>query len=182
MDCAKRFLSLPRSTFNVLIRRRTATERPFSIFAYKCRGYFRFQSRFYHHRTNHVSSLKKFGLVTLGFATGTAISAFLVDSCPIVSPNFLVSCDSADSPQTEGGNEHFEGYGSELSKRSKGIHVKLYQYQNCPFCCKVRAFLDYYGIDYEKVEVNPLLKSEIKFSEYRKVPIAIVDGNQQVSS
>lgn len=24
--------------------------------------------------------------------------------------------------------------------------VTLYQYQTCPFCCKTRAFLDYYGI------------------------------------
>ena len=56
--------------------------------------------------------------------------------------------------------------------------VTLYQYQTCPFCCKVRAFLDYYGIPYEKVEVNPLFRKEIKFSDYRKVPIAIVDGVQ----
>ena len=56
--------------------------------------------------------------------------------------------------------------------------VTLYQYQTCPFSCKVRAFLDYYGIPYEKVEVNPLFRKEIKFSYYRKVPIAIVDGVQ----
>ena len=47
----------------------------------------------------------------------------------------------------------------------------LYQYATCPFCCKVRTFLDFYGIDYDIVEVNPLFRNEIKFSDYRKVPI-----------
>ena len=46
----------------------------------------------------------------------------------------------------------------------------LYQYATCPFCCKVRTFLDYYDIDYEIVEVNPVTRKEIKFSDYRKVP------------
>ena len=58
--------------------------------------------------------------------------------------------------------------------------VKLYQYQTCPFCCKTRAFLDYYGINYEIVEVNPLLRREIKFSKYRKVPFIICGDNVQV--
>ena len=46
----------------------------------------------------------------------------------------------------------------------------LYQYATCPFCCKVRTFLDYYDIDYDLVEVNPVTRKEIKFSDYRKVP------------
>ena len=28
------------------------------------------------------------------------------------------------------------------------------------------------------MEVNPLLKTELKWSEYRKVPVALVDGEQ----
>ena len=55
----------------------------------------------------------------------------------------------------------------------------LYQYATCPFCNKVRAFLDFYDVDYEIVEVNPLLRKEIKFSDYRKVPI-LTKGSQQV--
>lgn len=47
----------------------------------------------------------------------------------------------------------------------------LYQYATCPFCCKVRSFLDYYNVDYEIVEVNPVTRKEIKFSDYRKVPL-----------
>lgn len=58
------------------------------------------------------------------------------------------------------------------------LTVTLYQYQNCPFCGKVRAFLDYYGIDYAIVEVNPLWKKEISFSKYRKVPFILANGKQ----
>ncbi|BAF14216.1 uncharacterized protein [Oryza sativa Japonica Group] len=61
-------------------------------------------------------------------------------------------------------------------------NVVLYQYQACPFCNKVRAFLDYHDIPYKVVEVNPLSKKEIKWSEYKKVPILMVDGEQLVDS
>lgn len=60
--------------------------------------------------------------------------------------------------------------------------VVLYQYEACPFCNKVRAFLDYYDIKYKVVEVNPLSKKEIKWSDYKKVPILVVDGEQLVDS
>lgn len=57
--------------------------------------------------------------------------------------------------------------------------VVLYQYATCPFCNKVRAYLDYTKVPYIIVEVDPLLKSAIGWSkDYRKVPIAIVNGQQ----
>ncbi|KAL5676343.1 hypothetical protein ACJX0J_012474, partial [Zea mays] len=61
-------------------------------------------------------------------------------------------------------------------------NVVLYQYQACPFCNKVRAFLDYHDIPYKVVEVNPLSKKELKWSDYKKVPILTVDGEQLVDS
>lgn len=54
----------------------------------------------------------------------------------------------------------------------------LYQYEACPFCNKVKAFLDYHDLPYKIVEVNPLSKKEIKWSDYKKVPILMVDGKQ----
>ncbi|KAL0314552.1 UNVERIFIED_CONTAM: Prostaglandin E synthase 2 [Sesamum angustifolium] len=60
--------------------------------------------------------------------------------------------------------------------------VTLYQYEACPFCNKVKAFLDYYDIPYKVVEVNPISKKEIKWSDYKKVPILMVDGEQMVDS
>ena len=55
----------------------------------------------------------------------------------------------------------------------------LYQYATCPFCCKVRTFLDYYDIDYDTVEVNPVSRKEVQFSDYQKVPF-MVSKDQQV--
>ena len=46
----------------------------------------------------------------------------------------------------------------------------------------ISAFLDYYDIPYKVVEVNPLSKKEIKWSDYKKVPILVVDGEQMVDS
>ncbi|XP_071703372.1 uncharacterized protein [Rutidosis leptorrhynchoides] len=60
--------------------------------------------------------------------------------------------------------------------------VVLYQYQACPFCNKVKAFLEYYDIPYKIVEVNPMNKKEIKWSDYKKVPILKVDGEEMVNS
>ncbi|XP_005088854.1 prostaglandin E synthase 2 [Aplysia californica] len=56
-----------------------------------------------------------------------------------------------------------------------GLKLTLYQYQTCPFCCKVRAVLDYHGFSYDVVEVNSVTKKELKWSEYKKVPILIAE-------
>ena len=56
--------------------------------------------------------------------------------------------------------------------------ITLYQFASCPFCNKVRTFLDYYGMKYSIVEVDPIFKKEIKFSKYRKVPIVVIQGIQ----
>jgi microsomal prostaglandin-E synthase 2 len=56
--------------------------------------------------------------------------------------------------------------------------IVLYQYETCPFCNKLRAYLDYWRIPYKVVEVNPVGKKELKFSSYRKVPILVVNGTQ----
>ena len=65
------------------------------------------------------------------------------------------------------------------SDKSVVVHDKpvIYQYQICPFCHRVKAYLDFLKIDYKIIEVNPLTKSEISFSpDLKKVPIAIMDG------
>lgn len=59
----------------------------------------------------------------------------------------------------------------------------IYQYQICPFCHRVKAYLDYLKINYESIEVNPLTKSEISFSrDHKKVPIARFDGQVMADS
>ena len=60
---------------------------------------------------------------------------------------------------------------------STGLKLTLYQYQSCPFCCKVRAFLDYHGFSYDVVEVNSVWRSEIRWSMYKKVPIVVCSSD-----
>lgn len=62
-----------------------------------------------------------------------------------------------------------------------GLVLTLYQYKTCPFCSKVRAFLDFHGLPYEVVEVNPVMRQEIKWSAYRKVPILMVGDDVQLN-
>ncbi|KAK1404119.1 Prostaglandin E synthase 2 [Heracleum sosnowskyi] len=75
-------------------------------------------------------------------------------------------------------------YAKELPRSPEYMpkEVVLYQYEACPFCNKVKAFLDYYDVPYQIVEVNPLSRKEIKWSDYKKVPILMVDGEQMNDS
>ncbi|KAK7495742.1 hypothetical protein BaRGS_00012962 [Batillaria attramentaria] len=59
---------------------------------------------------------------------------------------------------------------------NSGLKLTLFQFQTCPFCCKVRALLDYYGFSYDIVEVNSVTKKQINWSKYKKVPILTADG------
>lgn len=113
------------------------------------------------------------------FGTSRRFAVILAASCgvslsAVVSYRMLFSTAVKARPITDSQT------GLELVPK-KGISeltVTLYQYQNCPFCGKVRAFLDYHGIKYNKVEVSPLWKGEISFSKYKKVPIVIADDKQ----
>ncbi len=59
---------------------------------------------------------------------------------------------------------------------------KLYQFEACPFCNKVKSILDYKGVAYDTVEVNPLNMKEIEFSkDYDAVPIYIDSKGNQVN-
>lgn len=57
-----------------------------------------------------------------------------------------------------------------------GLKLTLFQFVTCPFCCKVRAMLNYNGISYDVVEVNSITRDEIKWSKYKKVPILVAQG------
>ncbi|CAO1298096.1 unnamed protein product [Diamesa hyperborea] len=55
-------------------------------------------------------------------------------------------------------------------KDDSGLDLVLFQFQTCPFCCKVRSFLDYSGLSYSVVEVDAVLRQSIKWSTSKKVP------------
>lgn len=74
-----------------------------------------------------------------------------------------------------------------------GLKITLFQYQTCPFCCKARVFLDYFGfrlvrlapslhpaLSYDVVEVNSVLRQQVKWSKYKKVPILVATSGEQV--
>lgn len=64
--------------------------------------------------------------------------------------------------------------------------ITLFQYCSCPFCCKTRAFLDYFGIKYDIVEVDPVFRKKISWSSYKKVPTLLAhsepsdDGSRKI--
>ena len=67
------------------------------------------------------------------------------------------------------------------------VDIVLFQYAICPFCNKVKAVLDFYGLRYRTVEVNPINKVELKDTsvlqtDYRKVPVATINGEVIVDS
>lgn len=59
-------------------------------------------------------------------------------------------------------------------KNPGGVKITLYQYVTCPFCCKARAYLDYFGYNYDIVEVNSISKKQLDWSTYKKVPVVAV--------
>ena len=115
-----------------------------------------------------------------GFDRDHRLAAILAGSCGLalaasgVFTYRLLCNDTKARPIKVSESESDTGFMPGVPK----LTVTLYQYQNCPFCGKVRAFLDYYGVDYTIVEVNPLWKKEISFSKYRKVPFIFANGKQ----
>ncbi|XP_055323707.1 prostaglandin E synthase 2 [Sitodiplosis mosellana] len=59
------------------------------------------------------------------------------------------------------------------TKDNHNLDLVLFQYQTCPFCCKVRAFLDGNQFSYSVVEVDAVLRQDIKWSPYKKVPMLL---------
>ena len=58
--------------------------------------------------------------------------------------------------------------------------IKIYQYEICPYCAKLKGLLDFHQVPYVTIEVNPLTKQELKDVSFfqRKVPFAVFpDGS-----
>lgn len=63
---------------------------------------------------------------------------------------------------------------------TKGLGLEMFRYTTCPFCGKVKAFLDYHRIPHETVEVEPMFKSQLAGSEYKKLPVMRFGGDKGV--
>ncbi len=60
--------------------------------------------------------------------------------------------------------------------------ITLYQFNSCPFCWKVKAFLNYTNIPYDVVEVTPFGMKELDFTDHKKVPVLKDDAEIVVES
>ncbi len=68
--------------------------------------------------------------------------------------------------------------------------LTLYQYEICPYCCKVKAYLDWAQLPYRVVEINPIAKTEMKelgkqygAENVGKVPVVMMhmeDGSERL--
>ena len=56
--------------------------------------------------------------------------------------------------------------------------LKLYQFEYCPYCAKVRKKLDELGLKYEKIEVDPKNKPKIVIELGGTVPV--IDDNGRI--
>mmetsp|Transcript_11124 Transcript_11124/g.21322 ORF Transcript_11124/g.21322 Transcript_11124/m.21322 type:complete len:325 (-) Transcript_11124:296-1270(-) len=69
----------------------------------------------------------------------------------------------------------FDGEKYTPGKSQGSFPTTVFVYPTCPHCNKVLAFLDILGHEHTIINVNPITKYEIKWSEsYKKVPIACV--------
>ena len=90
------------------------------------------------------------------------------------------SCETIQDEENEEVDEVKTFQAMSLKYRWKGYKIKLYQYQNCPFCSKVRAFFQAYDIPFEMIEVHPIFKKEVEFSQYKKLPIVTIEKNGEI--
>ncbi|KYN17502.1 PREDICTED: prostaglandin E synthase 2 [Trachymyrmex cornetzi] len=130
--------------------------------------------------SRETQALVKFGLISA--ATGVAVGAgYAYYRISETRKNIALEGTELDTVLLEHKPPITPSRKIAYSVDTTGLKLTLFQYQTCPFCCKVRAFLDYYGISYDVVEVDPVLRKEIGWSLYKKVPILLtqVEGGYQ---
>ena len=86
-----------------------------------------------------------------------------------------MSKDSIESEPTSGVQAGL------VPERVGGGLPTMYCFETCPFCFKVKALLGSRGIEYSKVEVDPTFKTQLKWSEWGKVPIYVDSDGTQVT-
>uniref|UniRef100_A0A2N9FR74 Prostaglandin E synthase 2 n=1 Tax=Fagus sylvatica TaxID=28930 RepID=A0A2N9FR74_FAGSY len=132
------------------------------------------QSALYHNTFSNANSER--------FVQSPSPSPSLSAPPSVAAGTMFFSAAAATSLAQEHAHAHVHAKETPKSHKFSPKDMVLYQYEACPFCNKVKAFLDYYKIPYEAVEVNPINKKEIKWSDYKKVPILKVDDEQMVDS
>lgn len=56
------------------------------------------------------------------------------------------------------------------------LKIHVYQYESCPYCAQIRAYLDYFGFSYTLTEVDAYEKAELSaFTKARMLPIVSIE-------
>lgn len=122
-------------------------------------------------------------MATLQFKTTTSFLSVAAGGAAFLAYSFASGeAAQAEAPPAPAPSTEVNPYRVPTTTHGLPKSIVLYQYEVCPFCCKVKAVLDYYKLPYRVVEVNPLTKAELKWSEYKKVPVVLLDGSEQVNN
>lgn len=121
-------------------------------------------------QTPKKSSSKFYSFLTV-FASGAA--AFVMINYALDYANKSKPAVSTESVYVPGRVVPSKSVKHEQTNPGR-VKLTLYQYVTCPFCCKVRAYLDYFGYNYDIVEVNSISKKQLDWSKYKKVPVVTV--------
>ncbi len=70
---------------------------------------------------------------------------------------------------------------TKVPERSVDKKPTIYAFETCPFCWKVRSLLSWKGVDYRQVEVDPMKKTELKWSEWNATPVFVDRDGTQVN-
>ncbi|MFO8015973.1 MAG: glutathione S-transferase N-terminal domain-containing protein [Candidatus Woesearchaeota archaeon] len=65
---------------------------------------------------------------------------------------------------------------SNSESKSSKPSIKLYQFEHCPYCRKVRQKLREKGLEYEKIEVDRNNKPDVVLETGGTVPVIDIDG------
>ena len=79
------------------------------------------------------------------------------------------------------GGSKIEGIGGvqpdKVPERAIDGKPTIYTYATCPFSLKVKSLLKSRGIEFSNVEVDPMKKTELQWSDWKKVPVFVdIDG------
>ena len=79
------------------------------------------------------------------------------------------------------GDSKIEGIGGvqpdKVPERAIDGKPTIYTYATCPFSLKVKSLLKSRGIEFSNVEVDPMKKTELQWSDWKKVPVFVdIDG------
>jgi len=69
-------------------------------------------------------------------------------------------------------------YSEDSAYKKFPLKITLYQFDRCPYCEQVRAYLDFFGFNYEVVDVDPKSKREVKaFTKQVALPICLLEDD-----